>query len=63
MYLNETKKEYGVEVTNRAYAKGGQRTADRWGRPAGRPGPVATLGSLLSIDSGSVHSAPVRVVL
>ena len=34
MNLNETKKQYGVEVTNRAYTKGGQRMADRWGRPA-----------------------------
>ena len=34
MSLNETKKELGVEVANREYAKGGQRMADRWGQPA-----------------------------
>ena len=29
MYLNETKKEQGVEVANREYAEGGQRMANR----------------------------------
>ena len=44
MKLYETRKEKGVEVANREYAKGGQRMADRWGRLAGRPRPVAILG-------------------